>query len=88
MKWVRRLDTFKSFQFADEEYKKKFEKVFQKFDEYFVPMRNAYQERARFQQRAQQPGESVETFVRTFQEISEHCDFPDKKGQIRDRLVI
>lgn len=79
---------FKSFQFADEEDKKKFEKVFEKFDEYFVPKRNTIHERARFHQRAQQPGESVETFVRTLHEISEHCDFPDKKEQIRDRLVI
>ncbi|XP_065943746.1 uncharacterized protein [Magallana gigas] len=79
---------FKSFQFADEEDKEKFEKVFEKFDEYFVPKRNTIHERARFHQRAQQPGESVETFVRTLHEISEHCDFPDKKEQIRDRLVI
>lgn len=79
---------FKSLQFAENGDEKKFEKVFEKFDEYFIPKRNIIHERARFHQRAQQPGESIETFVRNLHEISEYCDFADKKEQIRDRLVI
>lgn len=79
---------FKSLQFAEAGDEKKFEKVLEKFNEYFIPKRNIIHEGARFHQRAQQSGESIETFVRSLHEISEFCDFTDKKEQIRDRLVI
>ena len=79
---------FKSFVFDNEDDKKDYEIVLEKYDEYFVPKRNIIHERAKFHQRSQKSGETVETFVRSLYEIAEHCEFPDKKEQIRDRLVI
>ncbi|KAK3091772.1 hypothetical protein FSP39_022529 [Pinctada imbricata] len=55
---------------------------------YFVPKRNIIHERARFHQRKQLAGESVEAFIRSLYEIAEHCAFNDKNEQIRDRLVL
>ncbi|KAK3085333.1 hypothetical protein FSP39_001659 [Pinctada imbricata] len=79
---------FKSFVFATDGDDKKYDRVLEKFDEYFVPKRNTIHERARFHLRVQNPGESVECFIRTLHELAEHCNFDDKSEQIRDRLVI
>lgn len=79
---------FKSLQFDVEGDRAKYDKVHEKFNEYFVPKRNIIHERAKFHQRIQNPGESVETFVRGLYEIAEHCNFTDKNEHIRDRVVI
>ena len=78
----------KSFVFGDDEDDKKFDDVFKKFDDYFVPKKNTIHERARFHERKQNPGESVESFTRNLYELAENCDFKDKNDQIRDQLVI
>ena len=70
---------FGSLQFAEQGDNAKFENVMQKCDEYFVLKKNIIHERARFHQRKQQCGESVEAFVRALYEIAEHCQFHDKK---------
>lgn len=62
--------------------------VLDKFTEYFIPKKNVIHERAMFNQRAQQPGESVEAFIRALHEMATHCEFTDKNDQIRDRLVV
>ena len=79
---------FKSLQFDSEDDKKDYDKVLKKFDEYFIPQRNVIHDRATFHKRDQNPGETIETFVRNLYESAEHCDFLDKKEQIRDRLVL
>ena len=63
-------------------------KVLDKFTNYFIPKRNVIHERAMFNQRIQQPGESVESFIRALHEMSIYCEFADKSNQIRDRLVV
>ena len=69
---------FKSLQFDEARDEKKFEKVLEKFNEYFISKRYIIHERAVFHQRAQQSGESIETFERDLHEISEFCHFTDK----------
>ena len=80
---------FKTFTFTEEEDENDYETVLEKFDEYFIPKRNTIHERACFYQRQQKPGEMAETFIRALHELSENCEFGDKKNEhIRDRLVV
>lgn len=62
--------------------------VIEKFEAYFVPKRNTVHERTKFYQRVQQPGESVEGFVRSLHELATHCRFGNMETEnIRDRLI-
>ena len=55
-----------------------------KFDVIFAKTkRNIIHELAGFHQRNQKRGESVESFVRSPKELSQHCDF----GTIRDQQI-
>ena len=65
-----------------------FDVVSEKFEQYFVPIRNSIHERALFYQRSQQPGESVEAFVRSLHEHAAQCRFEEKESEhVRDRLI-
>ncbi|CAB4027684.1 Retrovirus-related Pol poly from transposon, partial [Paramuricea clavata] len=77
--------TFRLEKGEEEEY----ETVLAQFDAYFVPKRNVIHERARFYQRRQHAGETVEAFIRSLYELAENCDFADARDeQVRDRIVI
>ena len=79
---------FSSFTFANADDKKDLKKVLDKFGEHFIPKRNIIHERTVFYRRDQQPGESVENYLRTLYSLVEECDFGTKKDeQLRDRLV-
>ena len=79
---------FKSLVFDEAGDEEKYEKVMEKYHEYFVPKKNVIHERARFRERKQGTGESSEAFIRALYELAEHCDFPDKNDEIRDQIVI
>ncbi|CAB4017359.1 Hypothetical predicted protein [Paramuricea clavata] len=73
--------TFRLEKGEEEEY----QTVLAQFDAYFVPKRNVIHERARFYQRRQHAGDTVEAFIRSLYELAENCDFADARDeQVRD----
>ena len=72
-----------------EEDAKKFDLVVAAFDEYFGVRHNVIFERARFNQRDQLPGESVETYISELYRLADNCKYGAMKDElIRDRLVV
>ena len=81
-------DVLKSFGLSDEE-QKVYTTVTGKYVNYFNVRRNTIFERARFNLRKQEEGESVDQFITSLYTLSEHCDYGDLKDQlIRDRIVV
>ena len=79
---------YKSFTFDPQAPPTRDVSVLGKFDAYFVPKRNTIHERAKFYQRSQQMGESVEAFVRALYDLATHCRFGAMESEnIRDRLI-
>ena len=54
------------------ENKKKYDPVIEKFNAYFVKKRNTIFERAKFNQRIQESGESVDSFITDLYSLVEH----------------
>ena len=68
--------------------KDNYDVVLKKHDAYFVPKRNTIYERAKFYQRTQEPGESIECFVCKLHELAANCRFEERETEnIRDRLI-
>ena len=64
-------------------------RVLDKFDSFFQVRRNIIYERARFNRRNQQHGETAEQYIMTLYDLAEHCDYGEMKEEmIRDRLVV
>ena len=61
---------FKTFQFDQRGDKSKYETVLDKLDNYFVPRVNVIHERARFHQRVQKHGESMEEYIMRWQTLA------------------
>ena len=60
-----------------------------KLDAHFVVRRNVIFERAKFNQRQQEAGESVESFITALHCLSEHCGYGQLHDElIRDRLIV
>ena len=63
--------------------------VKKKFEDYFVKCHNPIFERAKFNQRSQKEGESVDSFVTDLHVLAEHCGYgPLHDEMIRDKLVV
>lgn len=59
------------------------------FDKHFICKYNVIYERARFNKRSQEPGESAEAFISAVYKLEEHCQYgPLQNEMIRDRLVV
>lgn len=68
---------------------KKYTLVLGKFDNYFVPKTNVTFERARFNTRCQNFGESANEFITALYSMAENCNYGLLKDElIRDRIVV
>jgi len=68
---------------------KKYDIVKKRFDDHFIPTRNTIFERARFNRRVQEEGESVDAFITDLYTLAEHCNYKDLRDDlIRDRIVV
>ena len=69
--------------------RKDYAKVLEKVDEFFQVRKNVIYERARFNQRNQQSGETAEQYIMALYDLAQHCDYGEMKNEmIRDRLVV
>ena len=67
----------------------KYTSVREKFDSHFVRRRNTIYERAKFNQRVQQQGESADSFVTNHYALAENCSYGGLHDEmIRDRIVV
>ncbi len=81
-------DVLSSFGLSEDE-RKKYKTALDKFQAYFVKCKNTILERARFNQRKQEEGESVDDFIMDLHCLSEHCGYGAlHEEMIRDRIVV
>ena len=81
-------DILCSFGLTEDE-KKVYNTVREKFDSYFEPQRNVIFERAKFNQRRQQQGESVDAFITNLYCLADRCNYGELRNEmIRDRIVV
>ena len=74
---------------ATEGDRKDYESVRNTFDTFFNVRRNVIFERARFNRRSQQPGESSEQYILALYSLAANCNYGELEGEmIRDRLVV
>jgi len=66
-----------------------YDEVRDKFNTYFGVSRNTIVDRAKFNRRVQQPGESINSFIQDLYKIAENCSYGQIKEElIRDRIVV
>ena len=103
-RWIRRFDRFRlasNLNATHEaeavlkeltliaEARKTYKDVKEGFDAFFVPKNNVIYERAKFNQRVQLPGETVDSFITVLYGLAEHCNYGQLQSElIRDRLVV
>ena len=81
-------DILRSFRLSEED-AKSYDTVKSKFDGHFVKRRNVIYERAKFNQRKQEPGESVDSFITALYGLAEYCGYSTLHDEmIRDRIVV
>lgn len=67
---------------------KEYDKAMRTLDHYFAPQVNVPFERHQFRQANQEESETVDQFVTRLFQLTENCDFGDKKSEhIRDQLI-
>eukprot|EP00117_Sycon_ciliatum_P036471 scpid23188/ scgid27451/ Retrovirus-related Pol polyprotein from transposon opus; Protease; Reverse transcriptase; Endonuclease len=80
-------DLLLSFHLSDQD-ADNYDIVFQKFADHYGRKRNLVYERAKFHQRSQQPGESIDGYITDLFRLAERCNFKQLHDEmIRDRLV-
>lgn len=69
--------------------RKNYATVKAKFDSHFVQRCNVIVERAKFNRRKQEKGESVDAFITSLYALAEHCGYGDLHNEmIRDRTMV
>ena len=59
--------------------RKEYKKVLEKHDSFFEVRKNMIYERARFNRRRQQSGETAEQFIMVLYDLAENCNYNDMK---------
>ena len=68
---------------------KRYQKVLEKFDEFFAVRRNIIFERARFNKRTQQQGKTAEDYITVLHQLADSCEYGNlKQEMIQDRLIV
>ena len=81
-------DILHSFQLSQDD-SKKYDVVKAKFESHFVQKQNVIYERAKFNLRKQEEGETVDLFITALYGLAEHSDYGNLHDQlIRDRIVV
>ena len=81
-------DILKSFALTQEE-QTAYDTVKERFEKHFVKRRNVIFERAKFNMRKQEDGETADSFITDFYTLVEHCECSTLHDQmIRDRIVV
>lgn len=63
--------------------------IVKKFEDYFLKQRNTIYQRAKFNSRNQEDGESVDTYITALYSLAEKCNFGSLyNDMIRDRIVV
>ena len=74
---------------ATDDDRKDYQAIIAKFDAFFQVRRNVIFERARFNRRNQQPGESSEQYIMVLYSLAANCNYGALEGEmIRDRLIV
>ena len=72
-----------------EDDRKQYSTVLEKIDQFFQVRKNVIIERARFNSRSQQDGETAEQYIAALYRLVESCNYAGlKEEMIRDRLVV
>lgn len=81
-------DIFATFKLAPEE-AQNFNIVVAKFNDHFKGDTNVIYERARFNRRCQEEGESIDSFITNLHTLAKNCNFRDLHEElIHDRIVV
>lgn len=81
-------DILRSFQLSADD-SKLYKVVSERFNSHFVKRRNVIYERAKFNFRRQEEGESVDTFITDLYALAEHCGYGALHDEmIRDKIVV
>jgi len=81
-------DIFKAFGLSADD-SKIYQVVKEKFDDYFEVRKNIIFERAKFNQRKQNEGETVDSFITALYKLSEDCNYGNfREEMVRDRIVV
>ena len=80
-------DILQSFKLSEEDLKT-YNTVKQKFDAHFVKRRNVIFERAKFNSRKQEAGESVNSFITDLHCLARYCNYGDLHDEISREVTL